>query len=383
MTGIADLPLHSGHVPRWMLKLMRELAKSIVDVIILEFGPQAMLEGLKDPLWFQAFNNIIGMDWDSSGSTTVLTGILKDLTWKTPELGFIVLGGKGSRALKVPEEINALGELYGFSSKTITELESASRLAAKVDTAFFQDGYKLYHHTLIVTETGSWAVVQQGMSETERMARRYHLDKMSIHDIHSGIAGVPGFKVTLNLSLKEALDPLKTITDLSKEPPKKLLNLLNEANSLIRPTILDYTNYKTTPRKYVKKGYYIPIRPNKQLVKALETLYNYQPRTPEELALVKGAGPATIRALALISDLIYRVPSPDRDNVTHPIEPYRYTYAVGGKDGIPYPFNARTARKVIEILEYAVNEAKVDDKVKLRAIKRMKNLLPWWRKHGI
>ncbi|MCE4614463.1 MAG: DUF763 domain-containing protein, partial [Desulfurococcales archaeon] len=342
MTGIADLPLHSGHVPRWMLKLMRELARNILDVIILEFGPDTILEGLKDPLWFQAFNNVIGMDWDSSGSTTVLTGILKDLTWKNPELGFIVLGGKGSKGLKVPDEIKAVGELYNLSSKKMEDLKKASRLAAKADTAFFQDGYQLYHHTLIVSEAGSWIVVQQGMSKKERMARRYHIDQLLIHNIHSGIAGIPETRVTLNLSVKEALEPLRFITDLSKDPPGKILNQVNEANSLIRPTILDYINTGTAIQKRSKKGYYIPVKPNKQLVKSLEMLYNYQPRDPEELALVRGAGPVAIRALALISDLIYNVPSPDKDNVTHLIEPYKYTYAVGGKDGTPYPFDSST-----------------------------------------
>ncbi|MEB3772694.1 MAG: DUF763 domain-containing protein, partial [Desulfurococcales archaeon] len=99
MTGIAELPLHTGHVPRWMLKLMRDLAKNIVEIIVLEHGPETLLQGLLNPLWFQAFNNVIGMDWDSSGSTTVLTGILKDITWKNPELGIVVLGGKGSKSL--------------------------------------------------------------------------------------------------------------------------------------------------------------------------------------------------------------------------------------------------------------------------------------------
>ena len=383
MVGVADLPLHSGHVPRWMLKIMKELAQSIINVIVLEFGPGTIIEGLKDPLWFQAFNNIIGMDWDSSGSTTVLTGILKDITWKNPELGFIVLGGKGAKGLKVPEEINVLGELYNITTNKLNELEKASRIAAKADTAFFQDGYKLYHHALIVTESGSWTVIQQGMSEKEKMARRYHIDCSLIHSIHSGVAGIPETHITLNLSVNEALDSLRFITDLTKEPPKKILNLVAEANSMIQPNILDYINSGRVTRKHARRGYYIPVKPSRQLIRSLETLYEYQPRTPEELALVRGAGPATIRALALISDLIYNVPSPDKDNVTHPIEPYRYTYAVGGKDGIPYPFDSKTAKKVIEILEYAVNEAKLDDKMKLRAIKRMRTILPWWRKHGL
>ena len=384
MTGIAELPLHTGHVPRWMLKLMRDLAKSIIEIIILEHGPETLLQGLLNPLWFQAFNNVIGMDWDSSGSTTVLTGILKDITWKNPELGIVVLGGKGSKSLKVPDEISVISEVYSLTEAKTRELENASRLAAKADTAFFQDGYQLYHHTLIVTEKGSWIVVQQGMNPDARMARRYHIDKLNLLNVHYGIAGTPHSKITLNLSIGEAEKPLKTIMDLSKEQPRKTIKLIYEANSMIQPSILDYTGVHSHASKHAAiKGYYRPVKPSKHLEKALEALYNASPSKPEELALIRGVGPSTIRALALVSDLIYSIPSPDNDNVTHPIEPYAYSYAVGGKDGIPYPFNSKTARETIEILEYAIREAKLDDKTKLKALKRLRNTLPWWRKHGL
>ncbi|RLF79616.1 DUF763 domain-containing protein, partial [Thermococci archaeon] len=73
--GIAELPLHGGHVPRWLALRMKRLAELVIKLLVDEYGTQGVLERLADPVWFQALNNLIGMDWDSSGSTTVTAGI--------------------------------------------------------------------------------------------------------------------------------------------------------------------------------------------------------------------------------------------------------------------------------------------------------------------
>ncbi len=376
-----ELPLHGGKVPRWMLKYMRNMAEKIVEIIVYEYGPEKLLEGLSDPLWFQAFNNVIGMDWDSSGSTTVLTGILKDISWKHPELGFLVLGGKGMNALRVPEEAIALEHALGISSTKVDEIINSSRLAAKTDTAFLQDGYQLYHHTVIAVETGKWIIVQQGLNPETRMARRYHVNKKQLLEPHTGIAGFNHGTINLNLTLREAEDTLNTITDISQEPINRLARLIQEANSQLKPNILTYLS--SSRPQIPLRGYHKPVKVSKHLIRALQKLGEYKPSSPEELALVKGAGPAVIRALVLVADLIYGIPSPDKDKVSHPIQPYAYAYAVGGKDGIPYPFNPRTAQKTVEVLEYALENAKIGDHHKLRALKRLRKTLPWWRKHGI
>ena len=146
MSGVAELPLHGGSVPRWMLKLMERMSGAIVEAIVELYGPGALIRGLSDPLWFQAFNNVIGMDWDSSGSTTVLLGVLKAVTWRKPELGVLILGGKGSKMLDVPEESVKAGELLGLDPSSIAKF---SKLAARLDSVFLQDGYTLYHHSVI------------------------------------------------------------------------------------------------------------------------------------------------------------------------------------------------------------------------------------------
>jgi len=55
----------------------------------------------------------------------------------------------------------------------------------------YKDGYQLYHHTFIFTRRGSWAVIQQGMNDNTKYARRYHWLGKSVTDFvnepHSAI----------------------------------------------------------------------------------------------------------------------------------------------------------------------------------------------------
>ena len=132
LEGIADLPLHEGHVPQWLAKLMKRLAKAILTIMVDEFGPDRVVERLSNPLWFQAFNNVIGMDWDSSGSTTVTTAILKEVTWENPDLGLLVLGGKGSRARQIPLEIPRAVKVLNLGRDHSSILERVSKFIPKI-----------------------------------------------------------------------------------------------------------------------------------------------------------------------------------------------------------------------------------------------------------
>ncbi len=383
--GYADLPLHDGHVPRWLAELMRKLARGIVEVIVLEYGPSELVRRLSSPLWFQAFNNIIGMDWDSSGSTTVTIGILRQVLDKG-DLGVVVVGGKGKMMLRVPEELPRAAEKLGIGSSRIEELVRASRLSAKVDSSLLQDGYNLYHHAIIVSEDGLWGIIQQGMNLDEKLARRYHWLSSDVKDFtvepHHGIAS--NHKATaLNLIAREIEDTRKVIVDLAKENPRKTSRLIAEATRMIRgdQSILNWLSNSAPSASVIGYDrklriiYYRPVKLTRRLLRVLNILYETQPRDMKELLLIRGVGPETIRALALVSDLIYREPPSWRDPVTDPIDPFRYAYAFGGKDGIPYPIKRKAMREAIEFLKEAIEKARIGDKEKISALRRLRKIL--------
>ena len=367
MHGYADLPLHGGKVPPWMLKFMERMTAAIAEAIVEIHGPEALVRGLADPVWFQAFNNVIGMDWDSSGSTTVLLGLLKSVTWRNPSLGVLVLGGKGQRMRLVPEEAEKAGEILGVDPDRVRFF---SRAAARLDSALLQDGYTLYHHAVILSR-GSMIVVQQGMNDERGMARRYHLDKASVEEPHKAVAGTPG--EAINATARESREARRLYVDLLNEDPRRLARLIGEASSMLKPNLLQYTSNAGSPPR--DRPYYRPVIPDRRLRRRLEELARNPPSSEEDLLLVPGLGPKIVRALALVADLIYSVPTSTRDPVSHPLDPFLYAYAVGGKDGVPYPYDRETVERVTLTLEEALREARLGSREKMRALERLRALV--------
>ncbi|MEM0121534.1 MAG: DUF763 domain-containing protein [Thermoprotei archaeon] len=368
--GVADLPLHYGRVPRWLIPIMRRLASAILDIMVLELGPERTLERFANPLWFQAFNNVIGMDWDSSGSTTVTTGILKSVL-KPREHGLAVLGGKGLSSRKVPEELNSLSGVLDIDPGRLVRV---SRLAAKVDTTLLQDGHTLYHHSLFVTRGGKWAVIQQGMNVSTGFARRYHwLDREDLNmtvEPHKAIAGVKGEAVNALAAECEGLR--RVVVDLLSEDPSKILE---QYNVLVHRGGLDTWISGATIAgisKADRLAYYRPIDVDK-VTSVLKRVRESHPRNIEE-ALLAGLGPSSALALYLISDLIYSEPPSFKDPVTTPYDPFRYAYAIGGKDGIPYPVDPRVAKQVLRALGEYIEKAKLESKEKNLALARLMRL---------
>lgn len=353
-TGTVLLPLHHGRAPRWLFERMRALSKSIVEAIVIEFGPDELLYRLSDPNWFQALGCLLGFDWHSSGVTTTTMGALKEaIKGMEGELGIFIAGGKGKVALETPKEIERKAERYGFDPLT---LKYASRMTAKVDSTALQDGYSIYHHTIIFTTSGKWAVVEQGMNEKNRYARRYHWLsenlKSFVEDPHSGIWAKRREKFVLNLVSSEAREAREVITQLSREKPEK-----------IEKEILKLIEY---PKRHILSME--DISP-KWLSKVLLKTYERQPENFEELLGVKGLGPKTLRALALLSDVIYGAKPSYED-------PIIYSFAHGGKDGTPYPVNRRLYDRTIEVLESAIKKAKIGSRDKLDALKKLSALFP-------
>jgi hypothetical protein len=350
-TGIANLPLHYGKVPPWLFDRMVKLAQEIAIVIVAELGPEEMLRRLSHPYWFQAFGCILGYDWHSSGVTTTLCGALKEgLKGLEKDLGLFVAGGKGKTSRKTPQEIEDWGELLSINP---VPLIYASRMSAKVDNSAVQDGYQLYHHSFLFTKSGSWAVIQQGMNESTRYARRYHWlgEQVSsfVNEPHSAILSEARGRA-LNLVAHESEPTRKTIADIATiQKPEDIIADLKKLTTLTLPP----HHYLTTQ----------DLHPD-SLGRILLSAYGRQPKDFEQLLGLQGVGPKTIRALSLISELVYGVAPSYRD-------PARYSFAHGGKDGIPYPVDRKTYDQSIELLRKAINKAKLGLREKNEAVSRL------------
>jgi hypothetical protein len=354
-TGITNLPLHYGKAPPWLFKRMALLAREMTIAIVAEFGPHEMLRRLSDPVWFQALGCVLGYDWHSSGVTTVVCGALKDgLKDVQADLGFFVAGGKGKTSRQTPAEIESSGRLLKVDP---SRLVYASRMSAKVDNSALQDGYQLYHHVFFYTGDGSWSVVQQGMNEQNRYARRYHWLGDSVADFtcepHSGICSQTTGR-TLNLVAAESGQARDTISHIAREErPDSVLSTLKKLKTLDLPA-----------RHQVELA---DIHPDR-MAKIFLSTYERQPENFERLVGLEGVGAKTLRALSLVSELVYEVPVSFRD-------PARYSFAHGGKDGYPYPVDRKTYDRSIALLHHALDKAKIGDSEKLAAFKRLRNMV--------
>lgn len=351
-TGTATLPLHSGSAPRWLFERMARLARAVVLALVEDAGPEEVLRRLSDPFWFQAFGCVLGFDWHSSGLTTTVCGALKHgLRGLERDLGLAVAGGKGAASRRTPDELRAYAERLGLEADRLVH---ASRLSAKVDNHAVQDGYQLYHHTFLVTRSGAWAVVQQGMREEDRTARRYHWLGEAVRDFvcepHAAVCGdrrVP----TLNLVARESEAARRAMVELSREPPDRLVAELERALRL-------------PSRHHVE----LSDLDSRRVRAVLLRTYEAQASDFEALLALPGVGARTLRALALLSELLAGSPASWRD-------PARFSFAHGGKDGHPYPVDRTTYDRTVAVLEDAVRRARLGQTDRLEALRRLHRLV--------
>lgn len=370
-TGFSELPLHDGKAPQWLVERMIKLAKEIVAIIVYEYGQNTFLQRVSDPYWFQAFGCVLGYDWHSSGVTTVVTGVLKTAL-KDGDLGIAVCGGKGKASRETLSEIVKVGETFNLSSKKIESLQYASRMSAKIDNTAIQAGYPLYHHAFFLSEDGKWAVIQQGMNVNDRTARRYHWLSDNVESFvvepHNAIVGDVKRPLVLDMTAKESESCRKTSVDIAKERPEKVARMIE----MIRPAC------QRSLQEWMAD---IPAKENKDYIadflkmpptinwKALKRAYEIQPRNYEELLNIKGIGPSTVRGLALVAEIIYG----DKPSWKDPV---KYSFAYGGKDGVPYPVNRRAMDESIRILKEAVEKARLGDKERLSMLQKLRRFVP-------
>jgi hypothetical protein len=367
-TGLASFPLDYGTCPRWLFERMTRLSRSIVQAIVSEFGAEEFLKRLSDPVWFQSFGSVLAFDWNSSGLTTTTCGALKMGIWGLErDLGLFICGGKGKTSRKTPEQIINWADRLNFSQNLADKLVYSSKISAKVDNTAIQDGFQLYHHTFLFTKKGNWAVVQQGMNEQVGQARRYHWLSENVSDYieepHTGISS--NIKVKpLNLTAKQSKKNKEISTELVKDGYRALLS------------DLELIKEKQTGQKNLFRTLEMPddtVLPqltgdldfgkNKYLEKILFRVHENSPASFEQLLMNEGVGPMTIRALSLVSELIYGAKPSYED-------PARYSFAFGGKDGVPFPVNRPVYDKTLDVIEKGIKKAQISFKEKEKALRR-------------
>lgn len=370
--GTAHLPLHGGKAPAYLFQRMTKLAREISLAIIYEYGTVELMRRLSDPYWFQAFGCVLGYDWHSSGVTTVVCGALKE-AWKPiwNETGLYIAGGKGGTSRKTPGEIMARGNDIKISPDGLIY---ASRMSAKVDNTALQDGYQIYHHSFLFDREGRWAVIQQGMNEENGYARRYHWLSETLEDFvdepHAGIITADTTSplnmtahesdaartASVQLSLEKPLDTLRELKKIQRsmavQPEMLPLELINAGES---PPLLDLPAHHSILGR--------DLNPDR-IAGAFEAAYETQPQNFEQLLGVKNVGPKTIRALALLSEIVYGAKPSFTD-------PARFSFAHGGKDKIPYAVDRVTYDRSIHILHTAVEKAKMGEGERMDALKRL------------
>src|SRR5437763_1457743 len=365
-TGTADLPLHSGHVPKWLADRMTRLGAVISEAIIHHYGRDELLRRLANPFWFQSFGAVMGMDWHSSGITTSCIGALKrGLAPLQNELGIRVCGGRGKHSRQTPQELLSIGERVGFDGQALAQ---TSRLVAKVDSAAVQDGFDLYLHGFIVTDDGHWTIVQQGMYGARKQARRYHWLSEGLQsfvdDPHAAIEGVRQGEI-VNLADRRAEKSRRAQLDLlSSLGPDKITAEFAKLNTRdvvqTQPDQLSLLHLIMPSHHDVRASDVVTRRLHGNLAAAADRGTADFP----ELLLTPGVGARTVQALAMVAEVVHGTPYRFTD-------PARFSFAHGGKDRHPFPVPLRVYDETIRLLKSAVQHAKLGREEELATLKRL------------
>jgi hypothetical protein len=372
--GIATFGLDYGQCPKWLFERMVKLSREMLEVMLKEYGPDEFIKRIADPVWFQSLGTVLAFDWNASGLTTTLTAALKEaVRGREKDYGIFICGGKGKTSKKTPQEILTWGHTLNMPFEQAKQLVYNSKMAAKVDNSLVQDGFQIYHHAFFFSQNGSWAVVQQGMNTREVTARRYHWfsDNLNFHSLsgsqsmvvepHQGIVANKRKKV-LNLVSKNSVPTQNMSVELVNQnffsllkDVKLLAKYSAEFSQMIRIgnrkqqlTLLNLENKEFKYQPVVNENFL----GNRYLQKVLYQLTETKPHSYEDLLSVYGVGPKTIRALALVAEVIYGAKPSYED-------PARYSFAHGGKDATPYPVDRITYDQTIKLIKDLVLKTKL------------------------
>lgn len=378
--GIATFTLDSGRVPLWLFERMVSLARIITQAVVQYFGPEEFLARLSDPVWFQSFGSLLAFDWNASGLTTTTMGALKEaLTGQERDLGIFIAGGKGKTSKKTPDQIFHWSDKLNLGEQKAHRFAYLSKLTAKVDSALVQDGFQLYHHNFIFTKSGTWAVIQQGMNVGIGRARRYHWYSKNIKDLtiepHNAIQSEVTLPKVLNLTAQKSVKNREGVVELINHKKDLFYEIKRMSTRNLQLTLLDLSSQDFSDHPIAHQQFnHLAIEQFRnddlftpQLEKSIEAVLENPVTDFECVTMTKKVGPKTLRALSLVSELIFgQKPSYD--------DPIRYTYAFGGKDGIPYPVNKKTYDQTIEIIEHAIKHSHLSYNEKEKLLRRNEKL---------
>jgi uncharacterized protein len=378
--GTATFTLDYGQCPPWLFERMVKLGRSMVSVLIEEYGPDEFIKRISNPVWFQSLGTVLAFDWNASGLTTILTAALKEaIRGREKNLGVFICGGKGKTSRKTPEEIATWGEKLALSTVVTNNLIYNSRMSAKVDSSLVQDGFTIYHHAFFFSKNGAWGVIQQGMNTQQLSARRYHWYSPDINDLisegkdladnsfvnepHQGIVSPQKVLNTLNMTdatsaksrnlsvdmITGGYSTLVSDIEIIRKHASSLSQMITLKRKKDQLTLLKLEN--TEFRRHPVEGEDFWNSP--YLDKILKKLAEGKPENYEQMLATPGVGPKTIRALALVGEIIYGAAPSYED-------PARYSFAHGGKDSTPYPVDRSTYDQSIQTMSELVRKAKIN-----------------------
>jgi hypothetical protein len=346
-SGVADLPLHGGRVPPWLASRMEALGTAISEAVLIHHGRAGLLGRLSDPFWFQALGTVMGMDWHSSGITTsVMSALKRGLNPRAHELGVYICGGRGKQSLRTPDELRAIADRVGIDGDALVR---TSRLTARVDNNAIADGFQIYLHSFVVTSDGDWAVVQQGMNEASRLARRYHWHSGAVRDFtadpHSAIVGEPTGTIR-NLVDGRARPAQDALLAIAHEDPAATLATVRRLEMPVRHDV------RASDVHARRLGAVLALAHERDL------------RDFASFLLLEQLGPRTLQSLALVAEVVHGTP-------TRFADPARFSFAHGGKDGHPFPVPLTVYDESIRVLRKALDAARIGHTEKLDGMKRL------------
>ena len=345
--GTIGMPLHFGKVPSFLTERMGKMGDAIVESIVDNYGKSEVLTRMSDPNWFQALGAVMGMHWNSSGVTaTVLGSLQRQINPKSRSLGLYILGGKGKRMGWSAKQIDRVSNTHGLPGQ---ELVHACNLTRRIDNNAVQDGYGLYQQYFILSDEGEWTSISQGMNRQTRRARRYHWHSPTVRSFveqpHTGIVGIENQQV-LNLVDQDAGNLRNHMVALTQDRPKEVIEAIRS---------LDLPDRHDVQKSDVNLA---------RLGSVLNLAYNRDIEQFDDLVMMHGVGPRTLKALAMASEVIH-------GDATRFEDPARFSFAVGGKDGRPHPIDEKSFDETVSMLQNSVDSAKLGDKDKSAALKRL------------